>query len=88
MIASSGLLISCEMELARRPTAASFSLCTRAASALFRWVISSQAAVIAGHVAVLAIDGEVVDIPNAMVAGPRGEFAFDDLVADGLAVES
>ena len=40
-MASRGLLISCEMELARRPTAASFSLWMRAASAFF-WVVISR----------------------------------------------
>ena len=39
----------------------------------------------AGHVAVDVVDGEVVDIPDAVDAGLGGELAFDDVVADGLA---
>ena len=42
---SSGLLISCAMDEARRPTTASLSLSMRASSALRCWVISSEAAV-------------------------------------------
>ena len=73
------------MELARRPTAASFSLWMRAASAFF-WCGDLQDDGGDGlDDAVGVVDGGVADVPVAMLAGACGEFAFKEEVSDGMA---